>query len=94
MKNKLIKISLTSLGLLLIAGVVFMTVEMSVVGSEAQLIDNQEIKLAEENRQLKNALVDASALSSLEKNADSLGFVKAQDILYMSGKEVFVAKLP
>lgn len=94
MKNKLIKISLVILAVALIAGGVFMTVEMSVVGSEAQSIENQESKLAQANRELKNVLVDASALSFLEKNADSLGFSKAENVLYISGKEVFVAKLP
>ncbi len=80
--------------LALIGGGVFMTVEMSTSGGEIEKLQKEESSLKEENRQLKAMLVEDSSLSSLEKNAPSLGFFKPENTLYITDKEVFVAKLP
>jgi len=67
------KIILIILVFALISGAVLMTVEMSTLGADAERTSNEEVKLKEENRQLKSMLVEGSSLSGLEKNAEGLG---------------------
>lgn len=88
------KIILTLLVFVLIGGAVFMTVEMSTMGAESEKITGEEFALKEENRQLKSMLVEGSSLTSLEKNAEGLGFLKPDYTLYISAKEALTAKLP
>ena len=88
------KIILTILVFGLISGAVFMTVEMSTMGADVEKIASEEFRLKEENRQLKSMLVEGSSLSSLEKNAEGLGYLRPEYTLYISGKEALTAKLP
>ncbi|KKR38252.1 hypothetical protein A2210_02020 [Candidatus Woesebacteria bacterium RIFOXYA1_FULL_40_18] len=88
------KIILIILVFALISGAVLMTVEMSTLGADAERTSNEEVKLKEENRQLKSMLVEGSSLSGLEKNAEGLGYLKPDYTLYISGKEAYAAKLP
>ncbi len=88
------KIILTILVFALISGAVFITVEASTMGLDAERIANEEFRLKEETRQLKSLLVEGSSLTKIEENAEDLGFLKPEYTLYISDKEAYVAKLP
>lgn len=94
MKKKSIKPTLFwILGITLLACFVFLTVETATSGAVLAKMESRELSLAQENADLKDALVRASSLNGVEKKSVEMGFVKPSKILYINGSEE-VAKLP
>ena len=79
---------------IIIAGGVFATIEMVTSGAEVANLEKEEVKLIEKNRLLSQEFAKMSSLQSFEKMADSLGFIKPTEILYVVKPEGVAAKLP
>ena len=94
MKKKSIKPTLVwILGITLLACFVFLTVETATSGAVLAKLESREASLAQENADLKDAVVRASSLNGVEKKSVEMGFIKPSKILYINGSEE-VAKLP
>ena len=72
---------------------VFYTISSAVSGAEISNLENKEVLLKDQNRVYKEEMVVKSSLTSIEKKAMELGFVKPQEVVYIAEKET-VAKLP
>ncbi len=92
-KNKIIKFFLLIGGGLLLGLVAFMVAEAASSGAVLAKLEKEERMLAAENQSLSVELVRASSLVNFEIYATKMGFIKPQEILYITEKEVF-AKLP
>lgn len=77
----------------LFAATVYLTIEVSTLGSVLASLEQEEGVLLRERNLLANELVKASSLSEYKKKAKELGFSTPSNIVYLSGEEV-VAKLP
>ena len=94
MKKKSIKPTLFwILGISFLACFVFLTVETATSGAVLAGLEGREASLAQENSDLKDAVVRASSLGGVEKKSTEMGFVKPSKILYINGSAE-VAKLP
>lgn len=71
---------------------VFFTVQNATSGAKLKILEEKEEKLVKENRRLSRKLVETTALSSIEKKAEDLGFSKPQQIMYINTEEA-VAQL-
>jgi len=77
---------------LVVANVVF-TVSVSASGAELTSIEKAQNVLLSKNQELKDKITEVSSLSIIGEKAESLGFSKPEDIVYV--QEVApVAKLP
>jgi len=72
---------------------VFYTISSAVSGAEISNLENKEVLLKDQNRVYKEEMVVKSSLTSIEKKAVELRFVKPQEVVYIAEKET-VAKLP
>ncbi len=72
---------------------IFMTIETATVGIEMSKIEKTETELANQKRNLEEALVKSLSLSDLQEKGAELGFVKAESLVYVTGV-ASVAKLP
>lgn len=78
---------------------IFMTIESATSGSEVASIQKQEAALLNQQQDLQAALVQSISVNSLQKKSFELGFVKADNLVYVAntGNDtggVPVARLP
>jgi hypothetical protein len=79
--------------MLLLSGV-FVTIESSTYGSEVAKLYDEESAVTYKNRQLKEDLEKASALSFLSTRAKDYGFIKPESVVYVSENSGVAARLP
>lgn len=82
----------TILIVLVIANVIF-TVSVSASGAELTNIEKTQNALFSKNQELRDKITNESSLSAIGEKANSLGFSKPENIVYVTGVEP-VAKLP
>ncbi|MFZ5932906.1 MAG: hypothetical protein ACOYT7_02415 [Patescibacteria group bacterium] len=80
-------------GTLTLAGIVYLTLEMTTSGASLSKLEKEEAGLLAERESLNSELIHSSSLGSFEKASESLGFIKAEKTLYITQEEA-VAKLP
>lgn len=84
---------LLGLGVIFLITTVFFTIEISTLGAKLNSLQREEARLVNENKRLKDTLVNTTSLTSVEDVAEDLGFGKPDTVLYISEEEA-VAKLP
>lgn len=90
-----IKIPLYLLPVLIAFGIltVYLTIEAATSGAKLAELENRAAELATENQRLSGEIVRSSSLRDLGEKAEEMGFMKPQEVVYISEKEA-VAKLP
>jgi len=78
---------------ILVIANVFITVSVSASGAELTSIEKTQNTLLSKNQKLTDKITSESSLSVIGEKADSLGFVKPENIVYVTTVEP-VAKLP
>lgn len=86
------KYLLASLIVLSIGGIVFTTIETAAEGAEITKLERDEANLVEENRELSEKSLGVS-LSQTDESAQSSGFVKPQNIVYLGEEETVASTL-
>lgn len=79
--------------IVLVIANVFITVSVSASGAELSSIEKNQNELLSRNQELTDKITSESSLSVVGQKADSLGFLKPENIVYVTGIEP-VAKLP
>ena len=93
MLKKYKELIFTSLLIVLVIANVFFTVSVSASGAELTDIEKIQSNLASKNQELTDKIMNESSLSTIGEKADSLGFSKPENIVYVTAVEP-VAKLP
>lgn len=75
-----------------IIATVYTTIKTSSLGAILVDLESKEKELLSENANLSDSLVHLSSMTSIEKKAEDLGFVKPQNVIYL-GKQESVAQL-
>ena len=78
---------------ILIATIVYLAIEASVLGGKLAYLEEQRSVLIRENVEISDRLVGSSSLNKMQSMSSDLGYHKPSNILYLA-KEDFVAKLP
>ncbi len=78
--------------LLFIISTIFVTVQTASLGATISELERQETAYIKENREMESALVNNQSLMKLDEKAAELGYVKPNDIIYLS-RDNFVAQL-
>ena len=81
------------LALLFSGFVVYSAIQMSAIGAKIANLEKEERILLSKNNELSDSLVCKTSLLSISENADEMGFVKPENVIYTE-KEEFAAKLP
>lgn len=93
MIKKYKEIIITSLLIVLVIANVFITVSVSASGAELINIEKTQNILLSKNQEYVNKITNESSLSTIGEKANSLGFTKPENIVYVTQIEP-VAKLP
>lgn len=93
MLKKYKELIFTSLLIVLVIANVFFTVSVSASGAELTSIEKTQSNLLSKNQELTDKITNESSLSTIGEKADSLGFSKPENIVYLTAVEP-VAKLP
>ena len=90
-----IKIPLYLLPVLVGFGIltVYLTIEAATSGAKLAELERQAAEIAAENQRLSGEIVRSSSLKDLGEKAEEMGFIKPQEVVYISEKDA-VAKLP
>lgn len=83
----------TSLLIVLVIANVFFTVSVSASGAELTSIEKTQSDLFSKNQELTDKITNDSSLSTIGEKATTLGFLKPENIIYVTVTEP-VAKLP
>lgn len=73
--------------------VVYSAIQMSSVGARIAELEREEQELILKNSELSDNLVGKTSLLSISENAEKMGFVKPETVIYTEKEEV-AAKLP
>ncbi len=79
--------------IVLVIANVFFTVSVSASGTELTNIEKKQNALLFKNQELTDKITNESSLSRIREKAESLGFFKPENIVYVTTVEP-VAKLP
>ena len=72
---------------------IFFTIQTSTSGATLSRLEEDKGSILEENQVMRSKFIYLSSLKNLEEQAEKLGFVKPQKIIYISEDEI-VAKIP
>ena len=72
---------------------VLLTVETVSSGAEIANLEKTAKNLASQKRELEESFVKTISMGDLQEKSTEMGFVKAENLMYLSGREP-VAKLP
>jgi hypothetical protein len=72
---------------------ILITVETATSGMEMSRLETKEAELIDQKRSFEASLVKSLSNAELQEKAESLGFVKPIDLVYIT-QESSVAKLP
>ncbi len=78
---------------ILVATSVFLTIETATSGAEVANLDKTTAELTNQKRVLEESLVKGISMSQLQEKSVELGFVKPENLVYVSGVAP-VANLP
>lgn len=78
---------------ILAVGSIFMTIESATGGAEMASLQKKETDLLTKQEELQQSLVEALSVNNLEEQSTSLGFVKVNNLVYVT-EAPSVAKLP
>ena len=93
MMKKYKELIFTSLLIVLVIANVIFTVSVSASGAELASIEKTQSTLLSKNQEFMDKITNESSLSTIGEKADSLGFSKPENIVYVTAIEP-VAKLP
>lgn len=103
-KNKLIKSKIISgfkknvvLGSLVLTFLIiniFLSLQTVSSGSKLSNLEKVQVELTRKNRDVMLELVAATALSTVEREAASLGYINADSVGYIKESEVVASRLP
>lgn len=93
MMKKYKELIFASLLIVLVIANVFFTVSVSASGAELTSIEKTQSTLLSINQELADKITNESSLSTIGEKANSLGFSKPENIVYLTAVEP-VAKLP
>ena len=90
-----IRVPLYLLPVLVLFGIftVYLTIESATSGAQLAELERKAAEIARENQRLSGEIVRSSSLKDLGKKAEEMGFIKPQEVVYISADEA-VAKLP
>ena len=89
-KNYLLLLILAVLAI----GNVFYLIGVSAYGAEISALARKEAVLTGQIQNYREQIMAKSSLLEIGKKAENLGFVKAQNVIYLTGESAVVAKLP
>jgi hypothetical protein len=72
---------------------IFMTIETATSGAEIANLQKEEIKLINQQQEIKENLVEKLSTNFLQEKSTEMGFTKVGNLVYVSGG-VPVARLP
>jgi len=72
---------------------IFTTIETSLSGAKLSSLEREEEILVREKQESFSKYAKQSSVTSISEKAEEMGYVKPQDIVYLS-KEMPIAKLP
>ncbi len=72
---------------------VYVAIQASASGAKISQLTADETTIARDNQSLSSKVIELNSLKRLEKDAESLGFVKPGNIIYITG-DAAVAKIP
>lgn len=72
---------------------IFTTIETSLAGAKLSSLEEEEKVLVREKQESFGKYAKLSSVTSISEKAEEMGYVKPQDIVYLS-KEMPIAKLP
>lgn len=84
-------ILITVCGILAVISV-FLTIETSTSGAEVASLDKIATELTNQKRNLEESLVKGISMSRLEEKSSELGFVKPENMVYISSAPSYAAK--
>lgn len=93
MLKKYKELIFTSLLIVLVIANVFFTVSVSASGAELTNIEKTQSTLLSKNQEFVDKITNESSLSTIGEKAESLGYAKPENIVYVTTVEP-VAKLP
>ncbi|EKE12210.1 MAG: hypothetical protein ACD_13C00254G0007 [uncultured bacterium] len=93
-RKSLTKYVLFGVAGILAASSIFMTVETTTSSLEVSELRKKQSQLSNEKRNLENTLVRSLSMSDLEEKGSELGFVKPQQMVFVSDAKAAVAQLP
>ena len=76
-------ILITVCGILAVVSV-FLTIETSTSGAEVANLDKTSVELANQKRNLEESLVKGISMSQLEEKSTEFGFVRPENMVYIS----------
>lgn len=66
---------------------VFVTLAASTSGAEITRLESVEDELSRKNQEYSERIVEATSLINIGKNAEKLGFIKPEKIVYISSQD-------
>ncbi|MFV1917696.1 MAG: hypothetical protein ACC618_04430 [Patescibacteria group bacterium] len=78
---------------LFVGASVFLTIYSSTSGARLSQLEEKENVITEEIQDTKREIIDLNSLSSLEIEAEALGFIKPKNLIYIIPDDT-VAKVP
>jgi hypothetical protein len=88
------KVSLSILGILLIAGTVLVTIDSVTKSAEINQLSQEEQQLSLTKKELAEKIVEASSLNNVGTKANELGYSKPQNIVYVGENEGVAVRIP
>lgn len=78
----------------MLAGNIFMTIDVATSGSEISSLENQVASLNLRNRELNAQVIKYSSVAGVDGESQGLGFDKPEKTVYLTPDHGFFAKLP
>lgn len=75
-------------------GNIFYLIGVSAFGAEVAKLENEELEISSQIQNYKEQIMSKSSLVEMGKKAGELGFIKPQNVIYLTGESTVVAKLP
>lgn len=89
-KNYLLLFILT----VFVVGNIFSLIGISAFGAEVAKLESEEVATLNQIQNYKEQIMAKSSLMAIGDKAESLGFIKPQNVIYLTGESAVVAKLP
>ncbi len=78
---------------LMLATQVFLSVQVSSLGSKIFTLEKKAGELSDRNKKLVSEIVSSSSLSQIEERSQGLGFAKPADVVYLNDAAKTAAKI-
>ncbi len=78
----------------MVAGAIFMAVDVATSGAEISKLGREAEALSQRNRELTQEVIKLSSISVVDESSQTLGFAKPEKTVYLTPQEAVFAKLP